>query len=69
MVSVVVCLSVVAARTAVKKAIAAAEKVWVDTVLGDVNRLKKGEDNSGRPIDPKQAWDAVRQAQQGMSGG
>ena len=58
----------VAARTAVKKAIAAAEKVWVDTVLGDVNRLNKGEDDSGRPIDPKQAWDAVRQAQQGMSG-
>jgi hypothetical protein len=31
-------------------------------------RLNKGEDDSGRPIDPKQARDAVRQAQQGMSG-
>jgi hypothetical protein len=51
--AVVVKACLVAARTAVKKAIAAAEKVWVDTVLGNVNRLNKGEDDSGRPIDPK----------------
>ena len=31
------------------------EKVLIDTVIGDVSRLNKGEGESGRPIDTAQA--------------